>query len=277
MTITYEKVTLNSRDAADWLEKYKGPNRRTSESRVLQYQSDMENGRWQYDAAPIRISREDKLLDGKHRLTALANTIPDMEVDFLVVRGLDPETQLVMDNGGQRTAGQQLGLKGVRNAPQVSSIVKFYLDYSRNRLFKSTTRATTTKAEVVDWSLHHDDLIEQVYTTDFLRVDAPPSVVGAFALATMQFAPLRAHKFLHQLATGTGLQEGDPIYALDRRLRQIQRTNVKVSQREFLAYFVRAWNAWVSGNQLFKLQQGKLAEDSFPQILRVPDLGEVLD
>lgn len=271
-TLDMQKVKITSAKAQHMLDSLAGPNRRISEHRVLQYQADMENGRWHFDGMPIRISTDGKLLDGQHRLSALANTVPETEIEFVVIRGLAPDSQLVMDQGGARTAAQQLSLKGVKDPGVVASMTKTYLDWSRDRLFHSSTRAATTKPEAVEWALEHSDLLEKVFGTDFRRVDAPGSVVGAFALATVQFAPARAHKFLHQLATGTGFGEGDPILALDRRLRAIRKTNVKVSQREYLAYFIRAWNAWVSGNHLTKIQIGKLTEESFPHILRAQDL-----
>lgn len=271
--VTVERITLTPEQAAEWLEQYKGPNRRISENRALQYQADMESGRWHFDAMPIRISDEDKILDGQHRLTALANATGVAEpLEFLVIRGLPADSQLVMDQGGARTAGQQLGLKGVKDPNVVASMVKSYLDWKNNRLFYSTTRASTTKPEAVEWALDHSDLIQQVFDTEFRRVDAPASVVGSFALATIQFAPNRTAQFLHALATGTGLPENSPILALDRRLRNIRRTRVKVTHREYLAYFIRAWNAWVSGNSLSKVQIGNLTEDNFPGLLRVADI-----
>jgi hypothetical protein len=269
-----KKVKITSAMAEAILENYQGANRRISEGRVLQYQSDMEGGRWHYDAMPIRFSVEGKLLDGQHRMSALANCIPAQEFEFLVVTGLDPDSQLYMDQGGARTAGQQLSLKGVKDPNVVASAVKSYLDWTRNRLFRSATRASTTKPEAVEWALLHNDLLDKVFATDFRRVDAPASVVGAFALATIQIAPARTHKFLNQLAHGTGYGEGDPILALDRRLRNIRRTRTKVSHREYLAYFIRAWNAWVSGNSLSKIQIGALSEDTFPGLLKTSDFDD---
>lgn len=270
--VTVERVHLTSEEAAEWLQRHEGPNRRIAEGRTLQYQSDMENGRWHFDAMPIRISNEGKLLDGQHRLTALANCLPPQKVEFLVIRGLDPDSQLVMDQGGTRTAGQQLGIRGVKDANVVASMSKSYLDWKNSRLFSSSQRAGTTKPEAVEWALEHQDLIHKVFETDFRKVDAPTSVVGAFALATIQFAPNRTREFLSALAQGVGLEDGSPILALDRRLRNIRRTRVKVSHREYLAYFIRSWNAWVSQNTLTKVQIGSLTEDNFPRLLRAADL-----
>jgi len=139
-------------------------------------------------------------------------------------------------------------------------------------LWSSTSRAGTTKAEAVDYALTHMGLIEKVLKdTAARKTDAPTSIPASFAMATIQFAPNRTQEFLHLLSTGAGLEEGNPILALDRRLRRIRRERVKVSHREYLAYFIRTWNAWVSGESLSKLQLRELTEESFPTLLRVPD------
>lgn len=262
-------ISISSKQAAQWLESYRGPNRRISEQQVLKFQSDMENGRWHFEAAPIKISSTGHLLDGQHRLTALANTLPEMEVEFLVVRGLDDDAQLYMDQGQVRTVGQQLGLRGVSG--DLASVGKLYLDWTRKRLFRSTTRGCTTKPEVTEWVLSHQDMLSVLSEVHYRKVDAPSSVVGAFVLATMQINPVRARRFIQKLADGTELHEGDPILALDRRLRNIRRSGVRVSAREYLAYFIKAWNAWVMGDRLQKLQLSQLHEDNFPELLTVVD------
>lgn len=269
--IRIEIVTLTSEQAAEWLEKYKGPNRRTSDTKVLQFQSDMESGRWHFEGAPLRISKTNKLLDGKHRLTAHANCVPGVTLAYVVEYGLDDEAQLYMDQGQVRTTAQQLSLRGVPNSGLYASVSKLYLDWTRSRLFKSVTRGSTSKPEVTEWVLKNQALLENLGETKFQQIDAPPSVVGAFALAIIQIAPQRAFHFLEQLVSGAGLEEGNPILALDRRLRNIRRQGTRMSQREYLAYFIKAWNAWVMGDRLAKLQLNSLTEENFPELLQVAD------
>lgn len=279
---THRKVVVTSQMAAEWLEKYQGSppgdptkpgNRRINDAKVLRFQADMEAGRWLFDGSPIRFSNETpkRILDGQNRLTALAHTFPPMELEFLVISGLERKSQLVMDQPEVRTVGQNLHLMGVKNSSAAGSAAKFYLDWTRKRLFKSTTRGSTTKPETQEWVLNNPALMTQLFDTPFAKVDAPTSVTGAFALATLQFAPARTHRFLHQLASGLNLQEGDPALALDRRLRNIRRTGVATSQREYLAYFIKAWNAWAAGTTLQKIQVGRLSEETFPGLYRAED------
>lgn len=273
--VTIELAYISSETAAQWLEIYKGPNRRTSDGQVLKFQSDMEAGRWHFEGAPIKISKTGKLLDGKHRLTALANTVPAMELPFVVIRGLEDDAQLYMDQGQTRTVGQQLSLRGIQCGTLYGGVAKLYLEWTRGRLFRSTSRGTTSKPEQTEWVLHNQEILSALAETGFQQVDAPPSVVGAFTLAVLQINPARAVKFIRALVSGASLSEGDPILALDRRLRNIRRSGVKVSQREYLAYFIKAWNAWVMGDRLQKLQLTNLTEESFPELLSVVDTNDL--
>lgn len=268
-------ISISSAQAAQMLELHKGPNRRTSDNQVLKFQADMESGRWHFEGAPIKISKTGKLLDGKHRLTSLANTVPAMEIPFVVIYGLDDDSQLYMDQGQTRTVGQQLSLRNISNGTTVGAVAKLYLEWTRGRLFRASNRGSTSKPEQTEWVISHQDILAKLADTGFQQVDAPPSVVGAFTLAALQINPTRATKFISQLVSGASLAEGDPILALDRRLRNIRRSGVKVTQREYLAYFIKAWNAWVMGDRLQKLQLSSLTEESFPELLSVIDASEL--
>lgn len=259
---------ISSEKASEWLEAYRGPNRVLSDTRVLQYQADMENGRWFFEGSPIRISSEGKLLDGRHRLTALANTVPGLTLPFVVQRGLEPEAQLYMDQGQARTVCQQIGLKGISNAGIYSASAKLYLDWTRDRLFKSTTRAGTTKPEATEWILANLSTLAVLSASDVRKVDAPTSVTGAFTMAIHQISPKKAEQFLYHLTTGAGLSEGSPILALITRLRNMKRVGVKLTQREYLAYFIKAWNFWVAGESVAKLQlPSNLNQGNFPRLI----------
>src|SRR6478609_7947221 len=161
--IEYEVAWITSEDASRMLEFHRDdPNRRISTDKVLQYQADMENGRWHFEGAPIRLSKTNRLLDGQHRLTALANAIPDQRLPFTILRGLDDDAQLYMDQVYTRTVGQQLSLKGVANSSLKAAAAKLYLEWTRGRLFRSMTHGATSKPEITEWVLHNQELMDQL-------------------------------------------------------------------------------------------------------------------
>lgn len=265
--IRSEVVKISSEQAADWLDRYQGQNRPISDTRVLQFQSDMEEGRWEFDGAPLRLSWDFKLLDGQHRLTALANCVPSREIPFLVVSGLDPDSQMVMDMGQARTTSQQLGMKKYPHAAATAAAVKLLLEWRENRLFKSITRSPISKPRVIQWVEANPARLRDLNATKWRRIDAPLSASGAFVLQILELDPVRAVQFIDQLVSGADLQSGDPILALINRLRNIRKYGHKLSPREYLALFIKAWNAWVSGERVTKIQVGEISAQSFPALM----------
>ncbi|SDT83881.1 hypothetical protein [Gordonia westfalica] len=102
-------------------------NRPIKESQVVRLMAEMTSGRWKYNGEAIKWSIDDVLLDGQHRLTALARMDDNFPaIPFLVVRGLPADTQSTMDQGTTRTAGDQLVLEGflvrlIRGSSQAAS------------------------------------------------------------------------------------------------------------------------------------------------------------
>lgn len=271
--VTHDIVMVTSEMAADWLKNRRGPNRDLSPGRVLMYQADMEAGRWVFDGTPIRFSDAGLLLDGQHRLTALAGLPVPATFPFVVIQGLSAESQMVMDQPQVRTAAQNLGMRGIPNAAAAAAAAKMYLDWQNERLFKSSGRSATTKPEVEEWVFNNQELLDALFKTQFRKTDAPHSVAGGFGLAILKASPVRAHRFFDLLASGVGLPEGDPILALDRRLRNIRRHGAQVERREYLTYFIKAWNAWVTGTDLRKMQLGRygVTGETFPALLTPGD------
>src|SRR5690554_4199143 len=90
-------------------------NRGFSQATVNFYAKQMENGEWKTTSQGIAISSDNRIIDGQHRLMAIVKTkLPQM---MLVTRGLDyNEVFAVYDTGKNRTAGDVLQIRGVKQA-----------------------------------------------------------------------------------------------------------------------------------------------------------------
>lgn len=263
------KVLVTSETARRWL-KANSKNRPISESTVERYRTDIENGRWVYAADPIRFSVEGTLLDGQHRLTALSQ-IPDAQFVALVVTGLPNESQMFMDQGRKRTPGQQLSLLGIKNYNHVASAAKMHIVWKSGLLFKDNTKTNVITSPLIqEWVASNDDLVKLMIEnhTQILQNDAPPSVAGAAFCGFVEVNPTQAEVFFQALASGVGLAEGNSILTLDRRLRRVRREGLKMSNRDYLAFFIQAWNAWRGDKKMTKFQRpqgGSWNETNFPE------------
>lgn len=263
------KILITSATAARWMER-NVRNRPLSAFVVERYRRDMSEGRWVYAADPIRFDTAGNLLDGQHRLTALS-MLDGLALPFLVVRGLPSETQMVMDQGRKRSAGQQLALKGTKNAANVAAGAKVYILWRSGLLFRDSqiAQSTVTTSAIEEWVEANRDVVDHVnaYFTTIRNSDAPPSVSFAAAVRFSELHADHAYDFFHTLANGGG-GIGHPINTLDKRLQRIRREGFRMSQRDYLSLFILAWNATRDGRQMSKFQRpvgGRWTLENFPE------------
>lgn len=249
-------------------------NRPVAATVVERYRRDMANDRWIYAADPIRFADDGTLLDGQHRLMALAALGDEQGVSlpFLVVRGLSRDSQLVMDQGRKRTAGQQLSLLGVKDANVVAAGVKLHLIRKSGLMFRDNTIASLeiSSAAIEQWVTGHEEIIDGIngMIRDLKSNDAPTSVAYAAAIAFWEINPDLCREFFRLLRAGAG--ESHPINSLDKRLQKDRRDKVKLSTRELLGMFFQTWNLWREGRTTTRLQRpagGHYTATTFPKLL----------
>jgi len=262
-------VSVDPPTARRWLES-NTRNRPISSVVVARYRRDMDSGQWPFTADPIRFSAEGALLDGQHRLTALSTLDDSITIPMLVVRGLPEESQLFMDQGRKRSAGQQLALLGVKNSNNIAAAAKVFIMWQSGLMFKDNKIAQLiTSAQIQAWVAANPDLVELEHDLHgkFTVVDAPDSSTCAAAFRFSEVDTAATVEFFGLLASGVGLTHGHPILALDKRLRRIRKEGIKVSTRDYIAFFVLAWNAWRDGRSLTKFQRplgGSWSAANFP-------------
>lgn len=246
-------------------------NRPLSPQSIAKYRRDMESGRWVFAADPIRFDTTGSLIDGQHRLSALALCEDSTTIPFLVIRGLPNETQMVMDQGKKRTPGQQLAIKGVKNANAIAAGAKIYLTWKNGYLFRDNKVASMaiSTPQIEEWVAANVDLVAHVngHYGSLRANDAPPSVTTCAAFAFAQVSPDSEVQFFQALASG-GMAKNHPINTLDKRLQRIRREGMKIPQRDYLAMFIQAWNATRDGrsmSQILRPKGGSWTEDNFPE------------
>lgn len=247
-------------------------NRRMSRVKVTQYRNDMAAGRWQFTGEAIQFDEDGHLINGQHRLTALAELEgTGIVIQFLVIHGLPAEAQMVMDQGRARQPGQQLQMRGVKDANTVAAGVRLYLSYASGLMFRdnNTAREVITTAYIEEWVSEHPDLVESVaqIITNVKAADAPGSVAYCAALIFTRKNPAAAAEFFHMLAKGAG-GEDHPITVLDKRLQRHRREGIRISARDTLGLYIQAWNAWRRGVKLTRFQRPRGAhwtETTFPK------------
>lgn len=249
-------------------------NRPISEMHVERLMGEMVSGRWKYNGEAIKWSVDDVLLDGQHRLTALSRMPKDFQaIPFLVVRGLPTGVQDTMDQGRTRSAGDQLSIDGLvgTNGKDFAAAIRVYIQWTSGGLFGDQKKATVSNPKVVEWAKNHSiemSIMEDIWCEQMRRVKCRRSLVLAILLHFRLVDGEAAREFEAGLLTGAGLDEGNPILTLRERLDRIKTQGLKIPDRDYIAFFVMAWNAWRQGRTMTKFQRphgGSWSPESFPQ------------
>lgn len=119
----HELMTITPEMAIDWLDS-NTRNRPLNKRRVTNLANAILRGEWEPNGDAIRFSVSGVLLDGQHRLAAVAES--DTEIDSLVVSGLPDSVFDIIDTGKSRGAGDILSMRGEKNYNAVASVVRLY-------------------------------------------------------------------------------------------------------------------------------------------------------
>lgn len=243
--------------AMDWL-RGAAKNRTITDSVVRRYGGDMLGGRWTLNGQGIIFNTKGELVDGRHRLTAVAAT--GVELLMLVVRGAKDEAFETMDSGRGRTLAHTLAIDGHKNTNATSATARICWAYVAGVNLKYSASRT----ELLGLIRFHP-LIE-AYTTLICNRDAytKPMGVPRSALASIlalanddRTRDQQVTEFLDGFISGEGLFQGDPRLTLRRWLARMRQETgvggVRIAE-PFFAATTKAWSAFVDDHDLTTLR-----------------------
>lgn len=248
---TFRIVLVTPAMAEVWLGRNEH-NRNVRDHGVFAYGRDMAAGHWAFTGDSIKIDWHGRLLDGQHRLRAIQDS--GISVEMLVVEGLDPATQTVIDNGMKRTAGDALKLGGYKNGLAVAGSARLAKAWLEGRLAPGVSAHLhkTTTAEVLEFVEEHPDIVQAVADGETYRKDGliiRPMVINVALWRMSRISYDAAHEFFDSLAHSATNGAGDPRAALLQRMKKTERRTPTVE----LALTCRAWNAWRKGQTVHHL------------------------
>ena len=258
-------VVLVTPDYAKDLLQKNDRNRGISKYVLSNYVADMENERWQDSASQIQISSEGSLLNGQHRLHAVVQS--GRSQYFTITRGLNSETQDVMDLGKTRTVADALSIRGVKNWHMVAASIRLHYGWQTGTPIKTFEGGRTgrTKAQEIELILQEKDkipMLGEVMNMASRSTAAFRPLTGASAGAFLIEATRLpgtweyARNFIEQVTTGERLVDRDPILVLRNRLNKMwfMKEKPRGERAVKLGLIVSAWNHYIEGNKVSTLR-----------------------
>lgn len=241
-------------------------NRPISEAKANEYAESMRRGRWRFTGEPLIFDEHGRLLNGQHRLSGVAKS--GAAILFLVVDGV-PDSELAyesMDQGKKRTAADSYKGPNANSVMATSRIL---------HMLEMSGRMPPWNVPLKDRLVSNEDKIRYAQSlgeqltesVSYCRNSQPrsfcsthgvrPPTLAAIHYLTTKTSPVDANEFFPPLITGANLSDRDPRFALRNRLISMKSsvsTGESISQQVVYCLFVKAWNAFRSGQDVKMLR-----------------------
>lgn len=263
-----EVCTITPEIARQWLD-VNHKNRPLRDRGADAYGRDVKSGNWVVTGDTIKFDWFGCLFDGQHRLTAVVNS--GHSITSLVVWGVDPEARKYTDTGMARQYRDVLRMEETPHwdilAPFIRRVVLWdppineRTNFSRSKV----TPAEHEEALVLHPELHHCAEFAAQVPLNGIRLSR--SLV-AFVYWVLLYANAEAAKeFMTKVGSGANIGDHDPIMRLRIWVADYGRRNRNFDV-EFLWKAAVAWNAWMEGRTLLKIQlpKGGMRQDNFPRL-----------
>lgn len=217
----------------------------------------IKRGEWMMNGDAIRFSDSGVLLDGQHRLTAIA--ISGLTVDAMVVRGLPDSVFDTIDVGGAaRTTGSVMALMGEKNYNRLAALTRMYFVYEKtgdptngNPDNSPTTAQQIALAEDRSFSESVDESEKLVWC----RKNVTPTL-NAFCIHVFKKDNEKlASEFFRLLNSGAGLEAGSPVLLLRERLAESKSDKKQEMSKHYaLALICKAYKLFREGAHIKQLR-----------------------
>lgn len=273
-TITTEIVTITPDLALEWLSR-NTHNRSLREVRAQHLADAIRRGEWMLNGDAIRFAEDGTLLDGQHRLWAIAEA--EIPVQSVVIHGLPRETQDTIDHGARRSLRDVFTLRGEMSTTVLAAAVNYWWRY-KNGYVRSPSKKPTVAQAIA--TLEANPMLRESGTVlnrarSRFRVQTGPWTSSWYEFHSLDHDA--AEVFFDRLLDGVGLEEGSPILAMRRWLERQnaqQAGGVRYTSTMLHALLIKAWNAYVRGDHVAQLswRATGLNAESFPTVVDPKDL-----
>jgi hypothetical protein len=255
--VTTTQETITPEQAQTMLDKNQN-NRPLKEASIKRYASAMVEGKWALNGQGIILDGHDNLLDGQHRLHACVRAgVPFLT---LVVRGVVREDAFsTMDTGRNRTPADILAMLGSIEYSATATAIRMLIRYFGTLNNVPGKKNDIEPYQVASFFEEHDEIEKAAELSGGFGSKLKPIIAPAVVIATAYLALTNGHgqnevkTFFTKLRDGTGLEQGNPIFALRERMQKEARDKARSDAFQRMLLTIRAFNAHVEGRQLRQL------------------------
>jgi len=255
--VTVEIVDITPEFAEELLEQ-NTHNRSLKPQVIARYVDDLKNGEWCFNGDAIRISIDGQLLDGQHRLLAIAES--QVTVPMILVDGIRDRAQMTIDSGVNRSYSDHLKLSGEQFAVRLAATIRLFSAYedSVGKERWSETKSKRSNAYLDGLFKKHPRLRDSAqaaahYRGGKFKFPLAESVSGVAHYVLHKIDGADAEFFFEGLHSGVGLfdhGQTQPILKLRQYILSPRDTIEHRRAYVVLGSVFRSWNAFREGREI---------------------------
>lgn len=262
------KVLVTPSLAKELLEK-NTMNRRVNDVALNQYYRDMLEGKWKENTGEsIKISKSNIILDGQHRLMAVAKA--NIPIYFHIIENLDDSVFDVIDTGKSRSSSDVFKIKGIKNDTTIPSIINRYTALSRSKCELDMRNELITNRQLLDIYYRRESFWQNVakktsnWYGQFAKILSPSQMGGMYA-CFYDISSKDAEDFMNQLATGNDIKN-PVIINLRNKLINDKLSVRKMGKELKMAIIIKTWNFYRK-NETPKILKWDSTIENFPKAI----------
>lgn len=271
-----EIVNVTPEMARDILENHNSINRNISKPHVKALLSNMQRGTWRFNGDTIRFDKDGELIDGQHRLKALAEL--GKPLDLIVMRGFDKDVIKTIDQEAkQRRINDLLKIYGVANANYVAAIITRRFTIKVTAAFMNTLRGDNSSNggltrgnytiddkfnEYCEHSGFYDNVLvyaRKCYRKTRLLKQSEIGGVYAYLYFDKHHSDAEIQGFFDRLCCSAGSEINVISLLREIYIRDALSRNPMVSTVKS-AYLTKAWNYYIKGKDVKVLSYNRNTE-----------------
>lgn len=229
----------------------------------------MEQGRFKYNADPIRFDENGDLTDGQHRLTAVVHS---ERGQWLLIAGNIPRSYVrTMDVGLKRSVGHWFKMQGHKSPTTVAASARMLYAFEQGFLSQLGSGFGKFYPQEADAVLQrHPDLkisIQECFTRkqDMKRVFRSDAGAGFFHYLFTRVDPVAGADFMVRWADGAGLTKDSPILKLRNVLNDdLHDPRKKLNTKVRFGLVLKAWKFHCKGQTVKVLRYSP--KDKWPGV-----------
>lgn len=271
MQLTTEDISPAKANA--WLENNNTKNRPLKMRHVERLASDMKERRWKKDGMPYRFDVDGNLLDGQHRLAAIAKSGVTLK-DQVVITGLGRESFTSMDTGSKRSTADMLHIKGEQNYSTMAGALSVLADYLKNNSIGRRDNLPTPQEllDTLDATPGLRSSIKLVHSSNGharsrrgnCKSFMAPTLLSGLHYLFAEKDDRLAEVFVSGMGSGYSNEAHPSFHLLRERLMGNSVSKAKLNRSYIAAIAIKAWNAERAKVPLRQLKHTE--SEDFPNI-----------